>query len=148
MNSAVPGDGGGDYSGPILNRSGPPHHAGEYRSLPYMRAQSAHTSPSKERAPGFQSGTPGFVSPLTCERNQPPSPSPHYSGQPGRSNGMIKNTSPVWQLVYVWYIKPVYWHLFFFCINKNNTFKWQLVLYSFNQPQFKGCGPLTSANFC
>lgn len=62
-----------------------------------IQAHAALTNPSKQTAPRFQTRTLGFVSLLTCERNQPPSPSPHYSGQPGCSNSITKNISSLWR---------------------------------------------------
>lgn len=74
-----------------IKQKRPQQRRGEYRSLP------AHTSHSKQTVPQFQTGTLGFVSLLTYERNQSPSPSPHYSGQPSWSNSMTKNINCLWQ---------------------------------------------------
>lgn len=86
--------------------------------------------PAKRTAPHrFQPGTSSFVSPLTCERNQPPSPSPHYSSQPGWSNSITKNISPLWQslcgnvsVLRVFCLRLMYSLSFFFCIYSNGLF--------------------------
>lgn len=68
----------------------------------WIQITSAQAGPGEQTAPRIQTGTLGFVSPLTCERNQPQPPSPHYSGQPGWSNNITKNISPVWLCLCVW----------------------------------------------
>lgn len=69
MNSAVPGDIGRDCGQPILKRGRCVRRLGGYGG--------------EYRWPGIQTATLGFVSPLTCERNQSQPPSPHYGGRPG-----------------------------------------------------------------
>lgn len=66
-----------------------------------IQAQAAHAHRGKQTVSQFQTGTLGFVSLMTYEKNRSPSPSPHYSGRPSWSNSVTKNISPLWQCMCV-----------------------------------------------
>lgn len=89
MNSAEPGDGEEATSEPIRQRAAVELNADHHHT--------AACTPGEETARWFQTGTVGLVRPLTCERNQTLSPSPHYCGQPGSSNSISQNISPLSQ---------------------------------------------------